>query len=1036
MIGQGLPALAIRRPLLVLVLNLLIALAGLAAILGVEVRELPDIDRPIVTVRGNLPGASPETVDVEVTAPVEGAVARVAGVREVRSSSEEGNFRIRVVFSPNVDLDSAAGDVREAVSRIERELPEDVEQLTVIKADADASPVMRLAASSRTLSEEDLTQIVEKTVIPAIVSVDGVATVNLFGDRKRLLRVVVDPLRLTSFGLSVSEVADALRSAPFDLPAGSFRSVDQELIVRADATVVTADEVRKLGIRDTVEIGDVAEVFFGAEDAQSYVREGGTRVLGLGVVRQARSNTINISDGVTHVVERLNERFDEVELTTIADDSTFIRGSVREVVITLSFAVAIVVATIWLFIGSLRATLIPVVAIPVALIGTVAAIWIIGFSINLLTLLALVLATGMIVDDSIVVLENIQRRRGQGLASRAAAVLGTRQVFFAVVVTTVTLVSVFIPISFLPSTAGRLFREFGFVLSIAVSISSFVALSLVPALAARLPERPVARRSWIAALGGALAALYARTLRFALNAPLVAGAVALAFGALAWALFEVLDEELIPPEDRGVLHVFATGPDGVSLSYSDRQADRIEEILEPYVESGEIERVLTTVGRWDLNRVYAVAPLAPWEERTRSQHEIMRELRRSLSRIPGARVRVFSPNSLGLRGSSATGVEVALLGADYERIFEAAKAFAGAIEEELPNLRDPSISYRPTQPQLSVHLDRGRASDLGLPLSDIAVTLRAMIDGDDLADLNVDDQTIPIVLEAGTDAVTDPDDLMNLHIRSTAGALVPLSSVATISEQAVAAELDRHRQHRAIEVDADTTSGYPLRDAVEDLKGLAERLLPPEVEMILLGEAEALEETSREVVLTYAVALIVVLLVLTAQFESLMSAAVIMATVPFGLAAAVLAMFLTGTSINIYSQIGLVMLIGIMAKNGILVVEFADQLRDRGLAVREAVETAAKVRLRPIVMTMVSTVLGGLPLILSGGPGGEARAAIGWVVFGGLGLAALFTLYLTPVAYLALARFTKPRAAEGARLVRELRDAESVPDQAGAGTAD
>ena len=733
---------------------------------------------------------------------------------------------------------------------------------------------------------------------------------------------------------------------------------------------------------------------------------------------------------VTRVVERLNERFAEVEITLIADDATFIRGSVREVVITLSIAVAIVVATIWLFIGSLRATLIPTVAIPLALIGTVAAIWLIGFSINLLTLLALVLATGMIVDDSIVVLENIQRRRGPGLASRAAAVVGTRQVFFAVVATTVTLVSVFIPISFLPSAAGRLFREFGFVLAIAVSISSFVALSLVPALAARLPEGPPARRRWITALGRWLAGLYARTLRLALNAPVVAGAVALAFGAFAWGLFGILDEELIPPEDRGVLRVFATGPDGVSLGYSDRQADRIEEILQPYVDSGEVERVLTTVGRWDLNRVFAVAPLAPWDQRARSQQEIMRELRRSMSQIPGARVSVYSPNSLGLRSSSATGVEVALIGTDYERIFEAAQAFARGIEDELPNLSDPDISYQPTQPQLSVHLDRRRASDLGLPLDDIAATLRAMIDGDEIADLNVDDQAIPILLEAEGGAINDPTDLVNLHVRSTAGALVPLSSVATITEEGVAAELDRHRQHRAVEVDADTAIGYPLRDAVEDLKDLAERLLPPDVEMILLGEAEALEETSREVALTYAVALIVVFLVLTAQFESFMSAAVIMATVPFGLAAAVLAMFLTGTSINIYSQIGLVMLIGIMAKNGILVVEFAEQLRDRGLAVREAIETAARVRLRPIVMTMVSTVLGGLPLILSGGPGGEARAAIGWVVFGGLGLAALFTLYLTPVAYLALARFAKPRAAEGARLERELRDAASVPDRA------
>ena len=1029
MIGSDLPALAIRRPLLVLVINLLIGLAGLAAIFGVEVRELPDVDRPIVTVRGDFPGASPETVDVEVTSLVEGAVARVAGVKEIRSSSEENNFRIRVVFSPSAQLDSAATDVREAVSRVERRLPEEVEQLTVIKADADAQAIIRLAASSETLSEAELTRVVENDIIPALISIDGVATVNLFGDREQILRVVVDPLRLVSFGLSVSDVAEVLRNAPFDLPAGSFRSQDQELIVRADATVVTAAQVANLTIRDTIEIGDVAEVFFGAEDAESYVREGGRRVIGMGIVRQAKSNTINISAGVATVVERLNARFDDVQIVTIADDATFIRGSVREVIITLSIAVAIVVATIWLFMGSLRATLIPTIAIPVALIGTVSAIWLLGFSINLLTLLALVLATGMIVDDSIVVLENIQRRKGQGLASRAAAVLGTRQVFFAVVATTVTLVSVFVPISFLPSTAGRLFQEFGFVLAIAVGISSFVALSLVPALAARLPDRPVVQAPPIAWLGRRLADVYGHTLGWVLTAPMVAAAIALIFAAFAWALYGALDEELIPPEDRGVLYVYATGPDGVGLRYSERQADSIEEILQPYVDSGEIERVLTTVGRWDLNRVFVIAPLAPWAQRTRSQQEIKAELRGPLGRIPGARVGVYSPNSLGLRGRAA-GVKVALIGADYERIFKVSQDFARSIEDELANLSDPDISYQPTQPQLSVRIDRRRASDLGLPLDDIATTLRAMIDGDEIADLNINDKAIPIFLEAEGGAINDPTDLVNLYVRSDAGVLVPLSSIATVTEKGVAAELDRHRQHRAIEVYADAATGYPLRSAVEDLKGLAERVLPPDVEMILLGEAEALEETSREVTLTFAVALFVVFLVLTAQFESFMSAAVIMATVPFGLAAAILAMFLTGTSINIYSQIGLVMLIGIMAKNGILVVEFADQLRDRGFAVREAIETASKVRLRPIVMTMISTVLGGLPLILSGGPGGEARAAIGWVVFGGLGLAALFTLFVTPLAYLALARFVRPRAHQGARLERELHDAEAIPDQA------
>jgi hydrophobe/amphiphile efflux-1 (HAE1) family protein len=1030
MLGGGdLPSLAIRRPLLILVLNLLIALAGFAAIFGVEVRELPDVDRPIVTVRGDFPGASPETMDTEVTSIVEGAVARVSGVKSIRSSSEENNFRIRVEFSPGADLDSAASDVREAVSRVERELPDRVEQLTVVKADADSEPVVRLAAYSDTLSSEELTRVVEKDIVPELISVDGVADVNLFGDRQRLLRVVVDPLRLTAYGLSVTDVADVLENAPFDVPAGSFRSDDQELIVRADATAVTAEEIADLTIRGTVKIRDIAQVRFGPEDAESYVRLDGRPVIGLGVVRQARSNTVNISDGVMEAVESLNARFEDVHLVVTSDDAVFIRGSVREVLITLAIAVVIVIGTIWLFIGSLRATLVPTVAIPIALIGTVSAIWLLGFSINLLTLLAMVLATGMIVDDSIVVLENIQRRKAQGLGGRAAAVLGTRQVFFAVVATTAALISVFVPISFLPSTAGRLFREFGFVLAIAVGISSFVALSLVPALAARLPDGPIRHFGPLARGGDFLARAYERSLAATLNAPLVALAVALAFAGLAWLTFQTLDEELLPPEDRGLIYVSATGPDGVGLTYSARQADRIEAILQPYVDRGEIAGVLTIVGRWDLNRVSVIAPLTPWEDRARSQQDILAALRGPLAEIPGARVNAYGTNSLNL-WSVGGGIDAALLGSDYLRLFEVAKDFARGIEDELPNLSNPDISYQPTQPQLSVRIDRQRAADLGLPLEDLSATLRAMVDGDEIADLNVADEAVPIFLEAAGGAIDDPSDLTNLYVRSDSGALVPLSSVATITEEGVAAELDRHRQRRAIEVDSDMAPGYPLRSAVDDLQGLAERILPSDIDMILMGEAEALDETSRQVAMTYVIALIVVFLVLTAQFESLTSAAVVMTTVPFGIAAAVIALFVTGTSVNIYSQIGLVMLIGLMAKNGILVVEFADQLRDRGFEIRDAVATAAKVRLRPIVMTMISTVMGGLPLILSGGPGAEARAAIGWVVFGGLGLAAIFTLYLTPVAYLGLARFVRPRAAEGTRLETELRYAEKIADSA------
>ena len=497
----------------------------------------------------------------------------------------------------------------------------------------------------------------------------------------------------------------------------------------------------------------------------------------------------------------------------------------------------------------------------------------------------------------------------------------------------------------------------------------------------------------------------------------------------AWLTFNLLDQELLPSEDRGFIFVFGTGPDGVGLSYSDRQSDHMEAVLQPYLDSGEIESLFTIVGRYDLNRVFISAPLAPWDQRSRSQQEIMDEIRPKMNAIPGMRIRVYSSNSLNL-STNAGGLEVALIGNDYLDLYEVAKRMSAAVEERLPYLSDIRISYQPTQPQLSVRIDRRRASDLGIPLDDLADTLRVMIDGLDVADLNVRDESIPILLEARGGAIDDPSDLVNLHVRTSRGTLVPLSSLVTITEEGVANELDRHVQRRAVELDADLDPSVTLKQASVELQQIAQEILPEDVDLILLGEAEELDESEREVMITYAIAIVVVFLVLVAQFESVTSAAIVMLTVPFGIAAALYALLLTGTSINVYSQIGLVMMIGLMAKNGILVVEFADQLRDRGFSVRDAVERAAVVRLRPIVMTMVSTVLGGLPLILSSGPGAEARMAIGWVVFGGLGLAAVFTLYLTPVVYLGLARLSPARASGAGRLEREMAHAQGVPDVA------
>ena len=1027
---NDLPSVSVRRPVLVLVLNLLIILAGIAAILAVEIRELPDVDRPIVSVRANYPGASPETMDAEVISIIEGAVARVSGIQNISSASEENNGRMRIEFRPGVDLDSAASDVREAVSRVSRQLPDRLEQVTVVKADDDAQSIVNIALVSDTLIEEDLTRIAEKDIIPEFVSIEGVADVQLFGGRKRLLRVVLDPLRLASYGLSVNDIAAVLMQAPFDVPAGSFRSEDQELIVRADASVVTAEQVADIIVRDPVRIGDVANVYFGPEDAQNYTRLDGRSIIGLGVVRQAKSNTIQISDEVHRVMDRLNARFSDLELVITDDQAVFIRSAVVEVLITLSLTISIVIATIWLFMGTLRATLVPSIAIPIALIGTVAAIWLLGFSVNILTLLALVLATGLVVDDAIVVLENIQRRRGQGLGARAAAVLGTRQVFFAVVTTTAVLVSVFVPIAFLPSTAGRLFREFGLVLAIAVVISSFVSLSLVAAAASRLPEpkKGNAFVQRIAAIGAALRRFYERSLHAALDRPLIPVIAALAFGGAAALAFPALERELLPDEDRGVIAIFARGPDGVGIGYMDRQTQKIEQALQPLMESGEAQSMFSIIGTWDPNRSRVTVPLVDWDERERSQQEIMQSLEGPMRQIPGANVFVAGGNSLNLRRSGSE-LEVALVGNEYDEIFEAAKIFARAIEERLDSVQRPQISYDPTQPQLSVDIDRRRASDLGVDLDNLASTLRAMIDGYELVDLNVEDEAVPILIESSSGDINDPSDLVNLFVSTDSGQLVPLSSIVTLREEGVAAELNREAQRRAIEVDMELLTGYPLQAAVDDLRALADEVLPNNVSLIMMGEAATLEETSREVAATFAIALAVVFLVLCAQFEGFTSPIIVSLIIPFGVAAAIFALLLTGVSINIYSQIGLILLVGLMAKNSVLLVEFADQLRDRGHDIRSAIENGASIRLRPVAMTMISTVLGGLPLILSSGAGAEARSSIGWVVFGGLGIAAVITLYLTPVLYLLLARFSKARATETGRLQKELDAARAITDE-------
>ena len=1025
---NDLPTMSVRRPYLAIVLNLLVMIAGFAALLGVEVRELPDVDRPIVTVRAECPGAAPETMDAEVTSVVEAAVARVNGVKEVRASSEENNFRLRAVFNPSVNLIDAANDVREAVSRVERQLPDGVENITVIKADADASPIVNLAVWSDKLQIDALTRIVKDQVIPELTSFVGVADVNVFGDQERVLRVLLDPMRLASYGLSVADVVRVMQDAKYDVPAGSFQSREQEVLVRANASVIDPSKIEELFVREPVRIGDVASVFFAPAEAESWVRLNGRTVLSLGVVRQASSNTIAIAEGVAEVVDRLSKQMPSITIETISDDSLFIKGAISELLTTLAYTILIVVIVLMIFTGQFRASIIPTVAIPVALVGSLAAVWMLGFSINLITLLAMVLAAGIVVDDAIVVLENIQRMRAKGIKTWAAAVLGTRQVFFAVMATTATLISVFIPISFLPSTAGRLFQEFGFVLAVTVSISSFVALTLVPMLASRLPNREMKKEAtgiagMLEKFGGACKAAYAKPLDLVLREPIIMVAICGVIIAGTYVTYQELGEELVPEEDRGKITVRLTGPDGVGLPYTDRQVEAVEKILTPYVEDGVVERLFTITGRWDLNRGQIDAPLVPWGERTISEGEIATAVNKQLNDIPGARGRVRRGNSLNLRNADGC-LEFALIGSNYENIFVETNSLVQRIEQEIPWLSNIRVEFRATQPELSINIDRRRATDLGVDIADLATTIQVLVDEFEVGELTIDDKAVPIMLQASEGAVNEPSDIASLYVSAAGGRLVPLSQLIEFSESSVPAELDRHAQRRAIEVDADVAAGYTIRDAIDALRAVATAELKGDVGLIFLGEAKTLNETSHDLLITYLIAFLVVFLVLVAQFECLASATVVMITVPFGICAATFALYMTGTSINIYSQIGVLMLTGIMAKNAILMVEFANQLRETGASPMEAAREASLVRLRPIMMTMISTVVAGLPLILGSGPGSEARVAIGWVIFGGLGMAAMITLFLTPVLYSRLACLTKPRSASGDQLQAEMHAAE------------
>lgn len=995
---SGMADLFVARPLFGCVINLLILIAGLTALFSVDVREMPDVDQPVLSVRTTYEGAVPATVDQQVTQVLEDALSALEGLSYIETSSTTGESRITIDLTEGTDVDIAANEAREIVSATLRQLPDDIDDPRVTKSDSNADAIIRLAILGDATFAQ-MTELAEGVIYDRLSLIDGIAEVTVRGNRADEYRVNLDLPSLLSRGLTVFDVSDALAALRDDTPLGSLETSAQSVALRVGNAKVTADSVGQVPINATTRVSDVAFVQVVPEDSDVFARVNGQPAIGVDISRQSVGNTLEISKDVRAAVEELRiELPDDVDIIITSDDGVFIEGSINEVVKSIGLATLIVVAVIFAFLRSLRATIIPAITIPVALVGTIAAIWLTGFSVNTISLLALVLATGMVVDDAIVVIENIVRKRRQGMGAFAAAAAGTNEVFFAVISTTATLAAVFIPISFLPGQAGGVFSEFGFVLSFAVTLSSVTALTLVPVLAAFLdPGKPDPKAGKTQDRQGYLARDFDAVMDHAIRAPLIVLAVAVGFGIIVVAAASTLPSSITPNEDRGFFLIQARGASDTTTDYLETQILQVENILTPYRESGEIAAVQSIIGVGGGTSAFIIVRLPDWAERDRSQQEIIAEVSGQLADVPGVQVNARSTNSLNTRGAGR-GLQFAVTGNDVAAMTEAAGDLVAAMTGDSTFL-NPQLSNDSVQAQYELRVDADMTGVFGLTEAEIAETVSAMVQGNIAVTVFEDDTETDVNVVPGGPPINDSSDLESIFLRLSDDSYVPLSAAATLEPVVSLSEIERQGGALAVSVQANLGQGVDIGTAMVRLTEIAAGALPEGMGITFTGEAASLADSQSGMYLVFGVALLVVFLVLAAQFESIASAVVIMLTVPFGLAAAVMAISLTGGTLNYYSQIGLVMLIGVMAKNGILIVEFANQLREAGQDIDSAIRDALRLRIRPVMMTMVSTVFGGLPLILTSGAGAEARIAVGWVIVGGLGFATVFTLFLTPVFY-------------------------------------
>ncbi|MDQ2091339.1 efflux RND transporter permease subunit [Marimonas arenosa] len=1021
--------ISVRRPVLAAVANLLLIVFGITALRDIPVRELPDIDNAVVTVSTSYRGAAPEVIDTDITETIEGAIASISGIRSISSESRQGRSRVTIEFEAGRDVDVAANDVRDAVGRVRDNLPQEADQPEVEKSDADADPVMRLAVVSDRMTTAEITDYIDRFVADRLATLDGVASLRIYGERSFAVRIWLDRRALAARKLTVADVERALVRNNVELPAGEVASLNRQLTVRLNSRLQSVADFRDVVLDRVagypVRLGDVARVEPGVADDSTIARSDGRDAVGVAVQRQSQSNTLQISNAVRAEIARINPTLPEgMEILVGSDDALFVGASIREVVNALLISLGLVVLVILLFLRSFRATLIPAITIPVSLVGAFVLIGAWGFSLNTLTLLALLLAIGLVVDDAIVVLENIQRRIENGETPLVAAIKGARQVTFAVLATSVTLIAVFIPLSFMPGQVGRLFIEFGWVMAGTVAISTFVALTACPALASKvlrsgksveMIEADTAR--------GPMQRAYAALLRQSLRMPLVVIVLGGTVTGGAALFYETLPRELAPREDRGVGFVPLTAPQGSTVEYTDRAARQVEDLLQPLRENGVVETVFTFTG-WGNRawRSFVVFRLAPWDERTMTAAEVARAIAPKMGQVTLARGFPITPAGLGLRGNS-TPVRVVVSGPDFDSVKDWSIALLERAED-IDGLVNPEINYEQNLPQLEVRIDRQRADDLGISVETVASTMQSMLASRQVTTFVSRGREYPVILQAKESDRRSPSDIDNIYIRAGDGqTLLPLGALVTVRENAAAPSLRRFDRLPSIQLSAALAPGADLGTVLSDLERIADEIIPADGKLGYEGQSRTFKDTAAGANAVFAMALLIVFLVLAAQFESFVHPVIILLSVPAGVAGALYAMALGGLSLNVYSQIGIILLIGLVAKNGILIVEFANQLRDEGKSVRDAVILAAVLRLRPIIMTVLSTILGALPLVLASGAGAESRNAIGTVIIAGLALSAVLMLVVTPVLYDLLARFTKPRGAVEKALERELNKA-------------